>query len=67
MSLQEKLSEEELAERMVRIREQNEKIKQRRQVCGCVRGESLLGAHCSLAGRPSRRRRIQEEAGGGAC
>ena len=31
--LQEKLSEEELAARMARIREQNEKIKQRRLVC----------------------------------
>lgn len=29
---QEKLTEEELTERMVRIREQNEKIKQRRAV-----------------------------------
>ena len=30
---QEKLTEEELTERMARIREQNEKIKQRRLVC----------------------------------
>lgn len=33
MGKQDKLSEEELAERMARIREQNEKIKQRRVVC----------------------------------
>lgn len=31
--VQDKLSEEELAERMARIREQNEKIKARREVC----------------------------------
>ena len=31
--VQEKLTEEELTERMARIREQNEKIKQRRLVC----------------------------------
>ena len=35
-SSQEKPSEEELAERMARIREQNEKIKQRRLVCTCL-------------------------------
>ena len=43
--VQDKLSEEELAERMARIREQNEKIKQRRAVSLLVVLISIVVVH----------------------